>query len=254
MNKNILILIFIFLSLPVYSAGPVAEIKSKDWAFSGPFGKYDKSSLQRGLQVYIEVCSSCHSLKYIAYRNLSDLGYNKDEIKAFASSFTVVDGPDDDGEMFERPGVPADYFVSPYPNMNAARAANGGAYPPDLSLIKKARVGGADYLYSLLIGYKEPPEDLEVRDGLYYNKYYGGNLIAMPQPLYQDGVEYADGTNASIEQMAADVTEFLTWAAEPEMEARKRTGIAAVSFLLIMAVLSYIAKQQIWANVKKKQS
>ena len=254
MNKNIFILIFIFLSLPVYSAGPVAEIKSKDWAFSGPFGKYDKSSLQRGLHVYIEVCSSCHSLKYIAYRNLSDLGYNKDEIKAFASSFAVVDGPDDDGEMFERPGVPADYFVSPYPNMNAARAANGGAYPPDLSLIKKARVGGADYLYSLLIGYKEPPEDLEVRDGLYYNKYYGGNLIAMPQPLYQDGVEYADGTNASIEQMAADVTEFLTWAAEPEMEARKRTGIAAVSFLLIMAVLSYIAKQQIWANVKKKQA
>ena len=156
--------------------------------------------------------------------------------------------------MFERPGVPADYFVSPYPNMNAARAANGGAYPPDLSLIKKARGGGANYLYSLLIGYKEPPEDLEVRDGLYYNKYYGGNLIAMPQPLYQDGVEYADGTNASIEQMAADVTEFLTWAAEPEMEARKRTGIAAVSFLLIMAVLSYIAKQQIWANVKKKQA
>ena len=113
-----------FLSFPVYSAGPVADIKSKDWGFSGPFGRYDKSSLQRGLQVYIEVCSSCHSLKYIAYRNLSDLGYNKDEIKAFASTFTVVDGPDDEGEMFERPGVPADYFVSPYPNMNAARAAN----------------------------------------------------------------------------------------------------------------------------------
>ena len=185
---------------------------------------------------------------------MSDLGYNKDEIKAFASTFTVVDGPDDEGEMFERPGVPADYFVPPYPNMNAARAANGGAYPPDLSLIKKARVGGADYLYSLLIGYKEPPEDMEVRDGLYYNKYYGGNLIAMPQPLYGDDVTYADGTNATIEQMSADVTEFLTWAAEPEMEARKRTGIAAVSFLLIMAVLSYIAKQQIWANVKKKQA
>ena len=254
MNKFILFLIFTSLSLPVYSAGPVADIKSRDWGFSGPFGKYDKLSLQRGLQVYIEVCSSCHSLKYIAYRNLSDLGYNKDEIKAFASTFTVVDGPDDEGEMFERPGVPADYFVPPYPNMNAARAANGGAYPPDLSLIKKARVGGADYLYSLLIGYKEPPEDMEVRDGLYYNKYYGGNLIAMPQPLYGDDVTYADGTNATIEQMSADVTEFLTWAAEPEMEARKRTGIAAVSFLLIMAVLSYIAKQQIWANIKKKQA
>ena len=245
---------FFLIPLTTFAAGTDVKGITKDWGFSGPLGKYDKSSLQRGLQVYTEVCSSCHSLKYIAYRNLSDLGYNKDEIKAFASSFTVVDGPDDDGEMFERPGVPADYFVSPYPNMNAARAANGGAYPPDLSLIKKARVGGADYLYSLLIGYKEPPEDMEVRDGLYYNKYYGGNLIAMPQPLYQDGVEYADGTNASIEQMAADVTEFLTWAAEPEMEARKRTGIAAVSFLLIMAVLSYIAKQQIWANVKKKKS
>ena len=254
MNKNILILILIFLSLPVYSAGLVAEIKSKDWAFSGPFGKYDKSSLQRGLQVYIEVCSSCHSLKYIAYRNLSDLGYNKNEIKAFASSFTVVDGPDDDGEMFERPGRPADFFVAPYANDNAARAANGGAYPPDLSLITKARGGGANYLYSLLVGYKEPPESIEVREGLHYNKYYSGNLIAMPQPLYQDGVEYADGTNATIEQMAADVTEFLTWAAEPEMEARKRTGIAAISFLLIMAVLSYIAKLQIWSNVKKKQA
>ena len=151
-------------------------------------------------------------------------------------------------------GVPADQFVSPYPNMNAARAANGGAYPPDLSLITKARGGGADYLYSLLIGYKEAPKSIDVKDGLYYNKYYSGNLIAMPQPIYADGVEYADGSKASIEQMAADVTEFLVWAAEPEMEVRKRTGIAAISFLIIMSVLSYLAKQQIWANVKKKQA
>ena len=152
------------------------------------------------------------------------------------------------------PNCSSKFFVAPYANDNAARAANGGAYPPDLSLITKARGGGANYLYSLLIGYKEPPESIEVREGLHYNKYYSGNLIAMPQPLYEDGVEYADGTNATIEQMAADVTEFLTWAAEPEMEARKRTGIAAISFLLIMAVLSYIAKLQIWANVKKKQA
>ena len=252
--KRLLLLSLFLLPFATFAAGTDVKGITRDWGFSGPFGKYDKSSLQRGLQVYSEVCSSCHSLKYIAYRNLSDLGYNKNEIKAFASSFTVVDGPDDDGEMFERPGRPADFFVAPYANDNAARAANGGAYPPDLSLITKARGGGANYLYSLLIGYKEPPESIEVREGLHYNKYYSGSLIAMPQPLYQDGVEYADGTNATIEQMAADVTEFLTWAAEPEMEARKRTGIAAISFLLIMAVLSYIAKLQIWSNVKKKQA
>ena len=206
------------------------------------------------MQVYTEVCSSCHSLKYIAYRNLSDLGYDKEEIKAFSANFLVKDGPNDDGEMFERPGRPSDHFVSPYPNVNAAKAANGGAYPPDLSLITKARGGGADYLYSLLIGYKEAPDSVNVLDGMYYNKYYSGSLIAMPQPLYDDGVVYADGTKASIEQMAADVTEFLSWAAEPEMEERKRTGIAAIAFLLIMAVLSYMAKQQIWANLKKKQT
>ena len=253
MHKIFIFIVLCFLPIQSFSAGPAVKSETIDWGFNGPFGKFNKSSLQRGLQVYTEVCSSCHSLKYIAYRNLSDLGYNKSEIKAFASTFTVTDGPNDDGEMFERPGMPADHFVSPYPNMNAARAANGGAYPPDLSLITKARGGGADYLYSLLIGYKKPPESIEVREGLYYNKYYSGNLIAMPQPLYGEDVTYADGTNASIEQMASDVTEFLAWAAEPEMEVRKRTGIATITFLLIMAVLSYIAKQQIWANVKKKQ-
>ena len=254
MKKYIITIIFCFLSFSSFSAGTAIKGETVDWGFNGPFGKFDKSSLQRGLQVYTEVCSSCHSLKYIAYRNLSDLGYNKAEIKAFASSFSVIDGPDDDGEMFERPGMPADHFVSPYPNMNAARAANGGAYPPDLSLMTKARVGGANYLYSLIVGYKEPPADINIREGLYYNKYYSGNLIAMPQPLYGDDVTYADGTEATIEQMAADVTEFLAWSAEPEMEVRKRTGIAAVTFLLIMSILSYLAKQQIWANVKKKQA
>ena len=254
MKKYIITIIFCFFSFSSSSAGPAIKGEIVDWGFNGPFGKFDKSSLQRGLQVYTEVCSSCHSLKYIAYRNLSDLGYNKAEIKAFASSFSVIDGPDDDGEMFERPGMPADHFVSPYPNMNAARAANGGAYPPDLSLMTKARVGGANYLYSLIVGYKEPPADINIREGLYYNKYYSGNLIAMPQPLYGDDVTYADGTEATIEQMAADVTEFLAWSAEPEMEVRKRTGIAAVTFLLIMSILSYLAKQQIWANVKKKQA
>ena len=253
MHKFYLFLVLCLFPLSTFSAGPAEKGVSIDWGFNGPFGKFNKSSLQRGLQVYTEVCSSCHSLKYIAYRNLSDLGYNKSEIKAFASNFTVTDGPNNDGEMFERPGMPSDHFVPPYPNMNAARSANGGAYPPDLSLITKARGGGADYLYSLLIGYKKPPESFDVKEGLYYNKYYSGNLIAMPQPLYGDDVTYADGTKASIEQMASDVTEFLAWAAEPELEVRKRTGIAAITFLLIMAVLSYLAKQQIWANVKKKK-
>jgi ubiquinol-cytochrome c reductase cytochrome c1 subunit len=249
-----ILVVFLLFSFSVNASDPLEKGEHKSWGFLGPFGTYNKSSLQRGLQVYTEVCSSCHSLKYIAYRNLSDLGYNKEEIKAFSENFTVTDGPNDDGEMFERPGRPSDHFVSPYPNVNAAKAANGGAYPPDLSLITKARGGGADYLYSLLIGYKEAPDSIKVLEGTYYNKYYNGNLIAMPQPLYDDGVVYADGTKANIEQMAADVTEFLSWAAEPEMEERKRTGIAAIAFLLIMAVLSFMAKQQIWANLKKKQA
>ena len=255
MIRTLLILVvFSLFSFSVHASEPLVKVENKSWGFLGPFGTYNKSSLQRGLQVYTEVCSSCHSLKYIAYRNLSDLGYDKEEIKAFSANFLVKDGPNDDGEMFERPGRPSDHFVSPYPNVNAAKAANGGAYPPDLSLITKARGGGAEYLYSLLIGYKEAPDSGNVLDGMYYNKYYSGSLIAMPQPLYDDGVVYADGTKASIEQMAADVTEFLSWAAEPEMEERKRTGIAAIAFLLIMAVLSYMAKQQIWANLKKKQT
>ena len=249
----------IFIIFNIFSISAIAsEIphsgEKLDWGFLGPFGKYDKSALQRGLQVYKEVCSSCHSMKYIAFRNLSDLGYNEAEIKAFSSEYTVVDGPNNDGEMFERSGRPSDYFVPPYNNQKAARAANGGAYPPDLSLITKARSGGSNYLYSLLTGYIDPPKDINVREGLYYNENYSGNLIAMPQPLYASSVSYADGTEATVAKMAADVTEFLTWAAEPEMEVRKRTGIAAISFLLIMAVMSYFAKLQIWANIKKKQA
>ena len=251
--KYVFIIFFSFLIFNAHSAEKSHEIEKKLWSFSGPFGKFDKSKLQRGLQVYKEVCSTCHSLKYVAYRNLSDLGYNKDEIEAFASEYIITDGPDDEGEMYEREGKPSDYFVSPYDNANAARAANGGAYPPDLSLITKARNGGADYLYSLLIGYIEAPKDFNVREGLYYNKFYSGNLIAMPQPLYEDSVEYADGTDASIENMASDVTEFLAWAAEPEMDTRKRIGISTVSFLLIMVVLSYLAKVQIWAPLKKNK-
>ena len=177
--------------------------------------------------------------------------HNKEEIKAFASTFTVIDGPDDEGEMFERPGIPADYFVSPYPNMNAARAANGGAYPPDLSLITKARANGPDYLYSLLTSYKDAPSDKGVPDGMYYNAAYPGNLIAMPQPIYGDDVSYADGAPADISSIASDLVYFLTWTAEPSLEKRKRTGVKVMIFLLIMVGMSYGAMRFIWSDVKK---
>ena len=247
-------IILVFFNVQGANAAEQNSLESKNWGFSGPFGKFDKSALQRGLQVYKEVCSTCHSLKYVAFRNLSALGYSENEIKAFASEYDVVDGPNDDGEMFERAGRPSDRFVSPYQNDQAARAANGGAYPPDLSLITKARAGGADYLYSLLVGYGEAPKNIDVKEDLYYNSAYYGNWIAMPQPLYVDSVSYSDGHEASIEQMAADVTEFLSWTAEPEMEVRKKTGIATVSFLLIMVILSYFAKVQIWSNIKKNNT
>ena len=188
-------------------------------------------------------------MKYIAFRNFADLGYNEAEIKALAAEYEVEDGPNDDGEMFMRPGIPADRIPSPYPNDNAARAGNGGALPPDLSLIAKARANGPDYLYSLLVGYKDAPSDTAVPDGMYYNNAYSGNLIAMPQPLYGDDVTYADGADASIESMSADLTQFLMWAAEPKLEVRKRIGVAVVFFLGIFVILSILAKRRVWAEV-----
>ena len=188
-------------------------------------------------------------MKYIAFRNFADLGYNLSELKALAAEYEVEDGPDDDGEMFMRPGIPADRIPSPYPNDNAARAGNGGALPPDLSLIAKARANGPDYLYSLLVGYVDAPSDTAVPDGMYYNNAYSGNLIAMPQPLYGDDVIYADGANSSIEAMSADLTHFLMWAAEPKLEARKRIGVAVVFFLSVLVILSILAKRRVWADV-----
>jgi len=187
----------------------------------------------------------------LAYRNLKSIGYNDDEIKAFASE-NNVNAINDDGETVERPARPSDKFVSPYPNEQAARVANGGAYPPDLSLIVKARADGANYLHALLTGYVDAPAEKKVPDGMYYNKYYPGNLIGMPQPLYDEGVVYADGTKATPEQMAKDVTAFLAWAAEPEMEDRKRLGISVILFLLVLTLLSYFAMKQIWAPIKNK--
>lgn len=243
------ILLFGLLSNPVWGAGSEVTLKSRDWSFSGPFGTFDKAALQRGFQVYNEVCAGCHSMKLIAFRNFVDLGYNESEIKALAAQYEVQDGPNDDGDMFMRPAIPADRMPAPYANDNAARAGNNGALPPDLSLIAKARPNGPNYLYSLLSSYDDPPSGKEVPDGMYYNAAYPGHLIAMPQPLYGDDVEYSDGAATSIEAVSADLTQFLMWAAEPKMEVRKRIGVAAVFFLSIFVIFSYLAKRRIWADV-----
>ena len=249
--KILIFLIFIFSSKISLGAGEKINYPQLNWSFSGILGTFDRASQQRGLQVYKEVCSGCHGMRLLAYRNLKSIGYKDDEIKAFAAE-NSVDSINDDGEVVERPARPSDKFVSPYPNDKAARAANGGAYPPDLSLIVKARPDGANYLHALLTGYVDAPAEKKVPDGMYYNKYYSGNLIGMPQPLYDDGVEYADGTKATPDQMAKDVTAFLAWASEPEMEERKQLGITVILFLLVLTTLSYFAMKQIWAPVKNR--
>ena len=237
------------ISSSAWGAGGDVTLKTRDWSFSGPFGTFDKAALQRGFQVYNEVCAGCHSMKLIAFRNFADLGYNEAEIKALAAQYEVQDGPNDDGEMFMRPAIPADRMPAPYANDNAARAGNNGALPPDLSLIAKARPNGPNYLYSLLSSYDDAPDGSEVPDGMYYNAAYPGHLIAMPQPLYGDDVEFSDGAPTSIEAVSADLTHFLMWAAEPKMEVRKRIGVAAVFFLSIFVIFSYLAKRRIWADV-----
>ncbi len=225
-------------------------IPSHNWSFSGLFGTFDRAQLQRGFQVYREVCASCHSIKYISFRNFLDLGYSADEVKALAAEYTVMDGPDDDGEMFERAAIPADAFPLSFPNEQAARAANNGAYPPDLSLMAKARKGGPDFTYALLVGYpEEPPADFEMMEGMYYNEYFPGHQIAMPAPISEDLVEYADGTPATVEQMSEDVTAFLMWTAEPNLEARKSMGVTVILFLLVLTGVLFAVKKKIWSDV-----
>ena len=230
-------------------AAEAIHIPEQDWSFDGPFGLFDDAQLQRGLQVYKEVCAGCHGLKYIAFRNLADLGYDEEQIKAFAAEAIIEDGPNDDGDMFERDGRPSDYFPSPFPNDKAAAASNGGAVPPDLSLMTKARVGGPDYTFALLTGYEEPPEGFELMEGLSFNKYFPGQQIAMAPPLYEGGVEYADGTEAPVEQMAYELTNFLMWTAEPKLEERKSWGIKVMIFVFVFTVVLYLAKRKIWRDV-----
>lgn len=245
------------------------DAKDVSFSFEGPFGKFDRAQLQRGYLVYNKVCSGCHAMHYVSFRNLSQPGgpeFTDEQVKALAATFTMKDGPDDTGEMFDRPGLPSDRFPSPFPNEQASRAANGGAYPPDLSLITKFRpgwfgtfnqlangIGGPQYVYSVLTGYEDPPEELakEQPEGKYYNPYFAnGHWIGMPPngTLADDAVEYSDGTKATVDQMAKDVSAFLAWTAEPKMEERKRTGFMVVIFLAIFAGLLLAVKKKIWAN------
>jgi len=233
------------------AAGKVTPPRQQDWSFGGIFGTFDPASLQRGFQVYKEVCAACHAAKQLSYRNLADIGLSDAEIRAIAADVMVTDGPNDDGEMFERPGRPSDRFRSPFPNERAARAANGGAYPGDLSLIIKARKDGANYLYSLLTGYRdEPPAGVEPMEGMHYNPYFPGSWIAMGRPLHDDQVTFADGTPATTSQMSRDVTTFLAWAAEPELEERRQMGVRVILFLIILAGMTYGVKRKIWADLK----
>jgi ubiquinol-cytochrome c reductase cytochrome c1 subunit len=219
-----------------------------DWQHEGVFGTFDRAAVQRGFQVYREVCSACHGLTYIAFRNLADLGFSEEQIRALAAEYTVEDGPNDEGEMFERPAVPADPIPPPYPNPQAARVANGGALPPELSLITKARANGSDYVYSLMVGYEGAPAEAEAPEGMYYNAYFPGHWIAMPPPLNEGAVSYGDGTEATVEQMAADVTTFLTWAGEPTLEQRKQSGLKVMLFLIVFTGLCYATMRKIWAT------
>ncbi|WP_169543072.1 cytochrome c1 [Sneathiella aquimaris] len=233
----------------VQAAGASIEYKSINWQHTGMFGTYDRAAAQRGLQVYREVCAGCHSLKQVAFRSLADLGFNEDEIKALAAEATYEDGPNDDGDMFERAGKPFDKFPSPFANEKAARASNGGAYPPDLSLIVKSRVGFENYLYSLLTGYEDAPADMEMMEGMHYNAYFPNHQIAMPSPISEDAVEYSDGTPATVEQMSKDVTVFLAWAAEPKLEERKNMGLKVILFLLLLSGLFYAVKRKVWSDL-----
>ena len=238
-----------------HSHGANTNYLKTDWSFEGIFGTFDRASLQRGYQVYQDVCAGCHSVQHLSYRNLSEKGgpeFLPEEAKAIAAQFEVTDGPNEDGEMFTRPGRLSDKFVKPFPNVKAAAAANGGAYPPDMSVLAKARKGGADYIYSLLMGYEEAPAGYELDDGVYYNKYMPGNKIKMAEPISDGIVEYADGAETSKAQIARDVTAFLVWAADPHLEARHKMGFKVFFYLIILLTMVYLSKQKVWSRFGSK--
>lgn len=256
---------------PAVAAGGEQPIPARlSWSFSGPFGTFDRGQIQRGFKVFKEVCAACHGAEFFAFRNLAQPGgpeFSEEQAKQVASEYQIHDGPNDAGDMFDRPGRLSDHWPSPFPNSNAARAANGGALPPDLSVIAKARAShvgfpgfildaftqyqeaGPDYLYALLTGYRDPPADVNVQPGLHYNLYFPGHQIAMPNPLSDGQVEYTDGAAQTVSQYAEDVSAFLMWLAEPHLEARKRIGFQVMIFLIVFIGLLYYTKKKVWSNI-----
>lgn len=239
----------VFTATTAQAAGAAPKPPKQSWSFNGMFGTFDRASAQRGFQVYREVCAGCHSVRQIDFRHLSGIGYTEDQIKAFAAEAEVTDGPNDEGEMFDRPGIPADALPQPFPNAKAAAASNNGKAPPDLSLMVKARKHGADYLYGLLTGYTDAPAGFEMPEDGNYNTYFPGHVIAMAPPLSDEGVEYQDGTKATVDQQAKDVTMFLAWTASPELEARKSMGLKVLLFLLVFTGLLFRVKKVVWKDV-----
>ena len=229
------------------------EIARQSWSFTPPFGTFDNAQLQRGFQVYKEVCASCHSMRLLSYRNLGEPGgpeFSPKAVEVLASQVQVSDGPNEKGEMFQRPAQPSDRFRSPFANDQLARVANNGALPPDLSVMAKARPGGPDYIYALLTGYHPAPQGFELAQGMHYNEAFPGHQIAMP-PLLSDGViAYTDGTKPTVDNYARDVSAYLMWAAEPKLEERHKTGARVMIFLIVFVVIMYLAKRTVWARLK----
>lgn len=272
MVRSVVAVAAIAIAGPAMAAGKAVEIDYQNWSFAGPFGAYDRAQLQRGFKVYAENCAACHALSRVAFRNLAEPGgpgFTEDQAKVISEDYIVIDGPDDFGDMYERPAILADRFPSPFPNQQAARAANNGAYPPDFSLLAKARApqrgfpafvfdiftqyqeSGPDYIYSLLTGYVDPPADLEVPPGQYYNhSFLSGEFISMAPPLFEEAVEYTDGTPETVENYARDVAAFMMWAAEPHLEDRKKMGFRVMIFLIVFAGMLYFTKKKIWRDVK----
>jgi ubiquinol-cytochrome c reductase cytochrome c1 subunit len=258
-------LTMVALPAVVHAAGGQKDAKHIAFSFEGPFGTFDRTQLQRGFKVYKEVCSNCHSMNLVSFRNLSEGGvFTEDQVKALAATYTVKDGPNADGEMFERPGLPSDRIPAPYPNEQASRAANNGAYPPDMSLLTKSRpgwygtfnqlwngIGGPQYVYSVLTGYEEPSEELlkEQPEGKHYNPYFGnGHWIGMGAPLLDEQVTFDDGAPNKVDHMARDVAAFLAFVADPNMESRKQTGFMVMLYLAVLSVLLFFVKKKVWAD------
>jgi ubiquinol-cytochrome c reductase cytochrome b/c1 subunit len=272
MQRSLLALVLaVGLAAPALASEGAETPPRQKWSFAGPFGKYDRAAVQRGFKVYREVCQGCHSLSLIAFRNLAEPGgpgFTLPQAAAVAAEYKIQDGPNDNGEMFERAGRTADHFPRPFPNDNAARAANGGALPPDLSVIAKARTyergfpwflvdivtqyqeQGPDYITALMQGYEDAPQGFSLPDGTSYNKYFPGHALGMPNPLSDDQITYEDGAPQTVAQYAKDVTNFLMWTAEPHLEARKRLGMQVMIFLLVFAGLLYFTKKKVWAAMK----